>query len=311
MPHRESKASKEQKAEDVVTEETNPIQFTKYRQRVKDNAIKYLTTGRHSNPFMRWGHRMIIITITTIIICIILAISTFMMNPEAVQKAVENSINAYISQTERVSRLEVELASLNTKMAEAIIERLNSVKNPSLEGIVVKTVSGITVIEPKSLPYPMTRVHQSVAEWASSNGYDSVLFGVVSESLSGLTYWTNYSSENETDMGLIVERLRKKGLKKTLGFVSNVSEIHLPKPFDQYMIGKLTVKEVPVYLFGFCWDTGDTKVLISSKNISGSVINGTTNLKMYDTRPISIISTKLKEGKQHLNEWKKAGYLIN
>ena len=236
--------------------------------------------GKREHKPSGFVHTVKVLAISVVVIvAMFVASGTYLMHetgPEAIKKAV----NFWSEQQVATQQL-----------ANALTERFKEVKNPGLEGIVVITEpDGFTTIFPESIANsPMYhKVAEAMLKKVRSWGYDSMIIGKAYTSMGGRVFWTDYEGKNETDMEIIIDKMREMGIKNCFAFMSNPDGRTWPDPIKNWAHGELKLQQVEVRRAAILWKTGEEKVTIHADNIKGQLRGDNFKIKV-DNVPIEQI----------------------
>jgi len=267
------KESDEQlKAISAVVTESRWETFLNVMKQFFSFAVFCFTPWRHTGYFQRKLHWVVFI------------VALFGLLYYAAPPILRAGGNVYhtTSQYIEMSQLQAEVNRHSQQLGSALAERVKTIKNPTMAGISVSKLHGITVIAPTVRSAEWKKIEDATTRWAKREKYDAILFGVIYDSLGGEVLWSNYDGSNETDFGVIVESLRTKGLNNIFGFVSNPAERHLPVPFSRHIMGQLRIEQKPIKIL-WLWDTGKTYYSMSSNNMEGSIKSLRTVIELEDS----------------------------
>jgi len=222
--------------------------------------------------------KVMAISLVTIVV-VFVAGWTYLMRdvgPETIKKAVN-----YWSEQQAATQ----------QLTNALTERLKQVKNPSMEGMAVITEKdGFTTIFPESIQINSieadagTAMMNKVRSW----GYDSILIGKAYTSMSGRVFWTDFEGKNETDMEIIINKMREMGIKNCFAFMSNPDGRTWPDPIKNWAHGELKIQQVEVRRAAVLWKTGESKIVFHADNITGQIRGDKVKVKV-DNLPIEQI----------------------
>ena len=122
--------------------------------------------------------------------------------PEAIKKAINYA---------------AEQQHLEKQLVDVLSKRIKDVKNPELIGVETITDSdGFTMIFPTTVYKDQVRSKaiEDMSHKVKSWGYDSLLVGRAYNSLGGRVFWTDFQGQDETDLEIIIDKMRSMGLKK-------------------------------------------------------------------------------------------------
>lgn len=304
---KESAAIERRFVEQVVTEEDKSRLVEIKEELIKINTKLAELTPKRSMFRKRehkpsgFVHTVKVLAIAAVAIVAIVVIGgTYLFRdtgPETIKKAVD-----YWSQQQVATQ----------QLTNALTERLKEVKNPSMKGMVVVTEEdGFTTIFPESLQINSieadagTAMMNKVRSW----GYDSILFGKAYTSMSGRVFWTDFEGKNETDMEIIINKMREMGIKNCFAFMSNPDGRTWPDPIKNWAHGELKIQQVEIRRAAILWRTGEKKIVFHADNITGQIRGDKVKVKV-DNLPIEQIQAyHLEQEKlQKEKELEEIGY---
>jgi len=306
---KESAAIERKFVEQVVTDEDKSRLVEIKEELIKINTqLAQLASPKRSmfekrkdKPVSGFVHTIKVLAISVVVIfALFIASGTYLMHetgPETIKKAVN-----YWSEQQVATQ----------QLANALTERFKEVKNPSMEGMVVVTEKdGFTTIFPESLQINSieadvgTAMMNKVRSW----GYDSILFGKAYTSMSGRVYWTDFEGKNETDMEIIINKMREMGIKNCFAFMSNPDGRTWPDPIKNWAHGELKIQQVEVRRAAILWKTGEKKIVFHADNITGQIRGDNVKVKV-DNLPVEQIQAyHLEQEKlQKEKELEEIGY---
>jgi len=304
---KESAAIERRFVEQVVTEEDKSRLVEIKEELIKINTKLAELTPKRS-MFRKKEHKPseFVRTVKVLALSLVTIIVVFMVGwmyllrdtgPETIKKAVD-----YWSQQQVATQ----------QLTNALTERLKEVKNPSMKGMVVVTEKdGFITIFPESLQINSieadagTAMMNKVRSW----GYDSILFGKAYTSMSGRVFWTDFEGKNETDMEIIINKMREMGIKNCFAFMSNPDGRTWPDPIKNWAHGELKIQQVEIRRAAILWRTGEKKIVFHADNITGQIRGDKVKVKV-DNLPIEQIQAyHLEQEKlQKEKELEELGY---
>jgi hypothetical protein len=278
--------------EERIAEETSTEGDKNRLVEIKEELIKLNTQlatpkpkrsmfGKREHKPSGFVHTVKVLAVSVVVIvAMVVAAGTYMIHetgPEAIKKAVN-----YWSEQQVATQ----------QLANALTERFKEVKNPSMEGMVVITEkdSNFITIFPESIVENPVH-YKAVAAMVNkvrSWGYDSILIGNAYTSMSGRVFWTDFEGKNETDMEIIINKMREIGIKNCFAFVSNPDGRTWPDPIKNWAHGELKIQQVEVRRAAILWKTGESKIVFHADNITGQVRGKNVKIKV-DNIPIEQI----------------------
>lgn len=142
-----------------------------------------------------------------------------------------------------------------------------------------RTSDNVDVIGSHNMP--LTNIREPISNWASENGYDSVLFGAIRR-------WDGKevldTGVNHVSLSLIIKEMRKRGDKKAISFAKNPDGITLPSPFVKSSQGDMQFWQTRKKLAGIIpsfW-SDKKQVNFKSKNFHGTIREGEATIKVGD-----------------------------
>lgn len=271
------------------------------------NLINQITTwylnksSKKASRIQEHPVRYLVMTFSCASLIIILTIGLFILATPAFRNFAQYTVNRAMISPDQLKSLRDQIDGMQDKVAKTIVEQMNKVRNPKLDGIAVKTLpipasqSVFTVISPADCSHlgfnsenegttSTTQYNEwvmgQITDWAMHQGYDSIIFGRSYVTAGGASLWTDgVNQQYDTDLEYLLKMVEKHDCHNTLAFIINLDDNRiLPLPVTKSIKGRFIVKNMPLYkfhVFGYdLWDTKKTKTIFMADNFQAEVTNG-------------------------------------
>ena len=145
-----------------------------------------------------------------------------------------------------MSQWNKKIKTVSRRTFNSEVESSENIQNPELKGINIFKYNDTFLImmpmdkKPKRLSWETTIL---IMINEMSNHYDCVLVGNIFRSLRGEVHYAGFKGENPTDLNILVEKLKSKGLVKCAFLGNNPDDITLPQPFIFQTHGRMSFNE--------------------------------------------------------------------
>jgi len=174
-------------------------------------------------------------------------------------------------------------ASVLEEIKDALVGRIQTLKNPNFDGIeVIEDKDGFVTIRPANIEGINKELAEAMSKRAKEWGYDSILIGDGYTSMSGPFVYRDFKGGTETDMEVMVNAMREKGLKNCFAFMGNPDHRAMPHPIKNYVQGPLKIEQVEVRRASILWRTGQKKITFHSDNFKGQLKGSVLKAKMKE-----------------------------
>lgn len=205
----------------------------------------------------------------------------FAVESPALKSLVDYTIENMTTYRSQISDLSTQIDSAKEDMIGAALRTVKQFKNPTFKGIRCCNIGEVLSVYPSHCSMEEKIVYYHLSKWASSEGYDGVIFGESYSGLNGTFYWSDGGNEFDTDFELIINMLKEKGCKKIMSFVSNPELRVLTPDVTNYLTGTFIESEVQhsmISLFNHkIWKTYKG-IVIRSNNFTAEIVDNKVNI---------------------------------
>jgi hypothetical protein len=191
---------------------------------------------------------------------------------DAGPQAIKQAVTSYANQAAALEQIK-----------DAMIARVSGVKNPNFDGLeVIEDKDGFVSIFPTNMDEMHKKLAVAMTKQVKDWGYDCVLIGDGYTSMSGPFLYRDFKGGTETDMEIMVNAMREKGVENCFAFMGNPDDRAMPYPIKNYVQGSLKIEKADVRRAAILWKTGESKIVFHSDNLNGQLKGDKLKAKMRD-----------------------------
>ena len=213
-----------------------------------------------------------VLTLAIVVLALIFGVTVGLVIYQAGPQAVRQAVADYSTQTSALEDIK-----------NALVARVQTLKNPNFDGIeVIVDKDGFTTILPANMDDVHERLALAMSKRVKEWGYDCILVGDGYTSMSGPFVYRDFKGGTETDMEIMINAMREKGINNCFAFMGNPDHRAMPFPIKNYVQGPLKIEQVEVRRAAILWRTGDKKIVFHSDNLKGQLKGDKLKAKLKD-----------------------------